>query len=141
MVRAAGIYARISNDPDDDRLGVTRQVEDCERLAAAKGWPILDRYVDDDKSAWSGKPRPQYRRMLDDLRDGRIDAVLVWHPDRLHRRPIELEEFVEVCKRASVDDVAYVGGELPVGQDDGLLVARILAAVASDSSAKTAKRI
>lgn len=141
MVKAAGIYARISNDPDDDRLGVTRQVEDCEKLGVAKGWPIADRYIDDDKSAWSGKLRPQYRRMLDDLRDGRIDAVLVWHPDRLHRRPIELEEFVEVCKRAAVDDVAYVGGELPVGQDDGLLVARILAAVASDSSAKTAKRI
>lgn len=141
MVRAAGIYARISNDPDDDRLGVTRQVADCEKLAADKGWPVLDRYVDDDKSAWSGKVRPQYRRLLDDLRSGRIDAVLVWHPDRLHRRPIELEEFVEVCKKAAVDDVAYVGGELPVGQDDGLLVARILAAVASDSSAKTSKRI
>jgi site-specific DNA recombinase len=141
MVRAAGIYARISNDPDDDRLGVTRQVSDCERLAVDLDWPVLDRYVDDDKSAWNGKLRPQYRRMLDDLASGRIDAVLVWHPDRLHRRPIELEEFVEVCKRAAVDDVAYVGGTLPVGQEDGLLVARILAAVASDSSAKTAKRI
>lgn len=141
MVKAAGIYARISNDPDDDRLGVTRQVDDCEKLGAAKGWPVHDRYVDDDKSAWSGKPRPEYRRLLDDIGSGRIDAVLVWHPDRLHRRPIELEEFVEVCKRANLDEVAYVGGELPVGQDDGLLVARILAAVASDSSAKTAKRI
>jgi site-specific DNA recombinase len=37
VVKAAAIYARISNDPDDDRLGVTRQVEDCERLAASKG--------------------------------------------------------------------------------------------------------
>jgi DNA invertase Pin-like site-specific DNA recombinase len=141
VVKAAGIYARISNDPEDDRLGVTRQVADCEQLAVSKGWPVLDRYIDDDRSAWSGKPRPEDRRLLDDLATGRIDAVLVWHPDRLHRRPIELEEFVEVCKRANVDDVAYVGGDLPVGQDDGLLVARILAAVASDSSAKTAKRI
>ena len=56
VVKAAGIYARISNDPDDDRLGVTRQVSDCERLAVDLGWPVLDRYVDDDKSAWNGKP-------------------------------------------------------------------------------------
>jgi len=139
--KAAGIYARISNDPEDDRLGVTRQVADCEQLAESLGWPVADRFIDDDRSAWSGKPRPEYRRMLDGLREGRIDAVVTYHPDRLHRRPIELEEFVEVCKRAAVDDVAYVGGTLPVGQDDGLLVARILAAVASDSSAKTAKRI
>ena len=76
----------ISNDPDDDRLGVTRQVDGLRRLAVDRlGWPVLDRYVDDDKSAWTGKLRPQYRRMLDDLAAGRIDAVLVWHPDRLHR--------------------------------------------------------
>jgi site-specific DNA recombinase len=141
VVKAAAIYARISSDPDDNRLGVTRQVEDCRALAAQKGWPIGAEYVDDDKSAWSGKLRPEYQRMLGDMRAGAIDAVLVWHPDRLHRRPIELEEFVDVCKVARITDVAYVGGELPVGAEDGLLVARILAAVASDASAKTSKRI
>jgi site-specific DNA recombinase len=141
VVKAAAIYARISSDPDDNRLGVTRQVDDCRALAAQKGWPIGAEYVDDDKSAWSGKLRPEYQRMLGDMRAGAIDAVLVWHPDRLHRRPIELEEFVDVCKVARITEVAYVGGELPVGAEDGLLVARILAAVASDASAKTSKRI
>ncbi len=54
-------------------------------------------YVDDDRSAYSGKPRPEYRRMLADIADGAIDAVVVWHLDRLHRQPRELEEFFEVC--------------------------------------------
>ncbi|HEV2006159.1 MAG TPA: recombinase family protein [Candidatus Limnocylindrales bacterium] len=141
MVRAAAIYARISSDPEGDRLGVNRQVEDCRALAARKDWPVAGEYVDDDKSAWSGKVRPEYERMLGDMRAGAIDAVVVWHPDRLHRRNIELEAFIEVCKVAKITDVAYVGGELPVGAEDGLLVARILAAVASDASAKTSKRI
>src|SRR3990170_4093290 len=45
MVRAA-IYARISSDRDGDQLGVRRQVEDCERLIARKGWEVAERYVD-----------------------------------------------------------------------------------------------
>jgi DNA invertase Pin-like site-specific DNA recombinase len=141
VVSRAAIYARISSDPEGDRLGVTRQIEDCQALAERKGWPVADVYVDDDKSAWSGRVRPEYRRMLDDIAAGAIDAILVWHPDRLHRRPIELEEFVDVCRRSGVAEVAYVSGSLPVGSDDGLFVARILAAVASKESADKSRRI
>jgi site-specific DNA recombinase len=49
----AGIYARISSDREGDGLGVSRQLEDCERLAERKGWQVVEQYVDDDVSAWS----------------------------------------------------------------------------------------
>ncbi len=140
MVRAAAIYARISNDPEGDRLGVGRQIEDCRAEADRRGWPVADLYVDDDKSAWSGKVRPEYERMVSDIEGRRIDAVLFWHPDRLSRIPIELEQFAQVCRRANVE-IVWIGGELRPGDSDGLLLLRILAAVASDSSAKTSKRI
>ena len=140
MVKAAAIYARISNDPEGDRLGVGRQIEDCRAEAAHRGWPVADLYVDDDKSAWSGKVRPEYERMVGDIEAHRIDAVLFWHPDRLTRQPIEMETFVEICRRANVE-VAWIGGALAPRDTDGLLLLRILGAVASDSSAKTSKRI
>src|SRR5438094_659504 len=98
--QAAAIYARISEDRAGEMLGIKRQLEDCEKQAALKGWPVADRYCDDDVSAYSGKRRPEYRRMLADIAAGRIDAVLVWHQDRLHRHPKELEEFFETCDRA-----------------------------------------
>jgi site-specific DNA recombinase len=141
VVKAAGIYARISNDPEGDRLGVTRQTADCRAEADRRGWPVGDLYVDDDKSAWSGKVRPEYQRLLADIAAHRIDAVLFWHPDRLTRRPIEMEQFIEVCRKAKVEDVAWIGGQLLGRDDDGLLLLRILGAVASDASAKTSKRI
>ena len=140
MVRHAAIYARISNDPEGDRLGVNRQVEDCRKEAERRGWPVADLYVDDDKSAWSGKVRPEYQRMVADIDARKIDAVLFWHPDRLTRIPIEMEQFTEVCRRNAVE-VAWMGGELLPRDSDGLLLLRILSAVASDSSAKTSKRI
>src|SRR5215211_4059243 len=140
LVRA-GIYARISSDREGDGLGVTRQMEDCERLAERKGWRVAERYVDDDVSAYGGKCRPEYARLLDDLRSGVIDGVVVWHLDRLHRQPKELEEFFDVCKAARVDDLATVTGRINLADPDGQFQARILGAVAKKESDDKSRRI
>jgi DNA invertase Pin-like site-specific DNA recombinase len=38
--------------------------------------------------------------MLAELKRGRVNAVIAWHPDRLHRRPVELEPFIDVVEAA-----------------------------------------
>ncbi len=58
---------------DGDLFGRTPQVDDCERLIARKSWEMAECYVDDEVSAYSGRVRPAYRRMLDDLRGGQPD--------------------------------------------------------------------
>ena len=137
----AAIYARISSDPEHDQLGVTRQLEDCRALATRRGWQVLDEYVDDDKGAWSGKPRPEYRRMLEDIEDGHVGAVLVWHTDRLTRHPRELEEYIEVCEPRGVATVAVTSGDIDLATADGRLMARILGAVARNESDAKSRRI
>src|SRR3954471_21164706 len=97
--RAVAVYARISQDRDGDGQGVKRQVADCRAEAARRGWPVAEVYVDDDVSAYSGKVRPAYARLVVDLADGHRDAVIVWHLDRLHRSLMELEHFVATCTR------------------------------------------
>src|SRR5207244_3099370 len=125
----AGVYARISSDREGDGLGVARQIEDCERLAERKGWPVAARYVDDDVSAWSGKRRPEYARMLADLETGTIDGLLVYDQDRLHRQPSELESFIDLCKRRGLTYVTSVSGDIDLTTPDGQFQARILGAV------------
>ena len=56
----AGIYTRISWDPDGQRAGVERQRVDCEALCADRGWQIARYFEDNDRSAYSGKRRPAY---------------------------------------------------------------------------------
>jgi site-specific DNA recombinase len=141
MPAAAAIYARISSDPEGDMLGVTRQVTDCRAFAERRGWRVADTYIDDDVSAYKGKPRPQYRRMLDDMRAGAVDAVVVWHLDRLHRNPKELEEFFDVCDAAKVSALASVSGVTDLSTDDGRLMARIMGAVARKESDDKSRRI
>jgi site-specific DNA recombinase len=141
MVRAAAVYARISSDPEGDRLGVTRQVDDCRALAERKGWPVAELYVDDDRSAYSGKPRPEYRRLLDDIGARAIDGLVVYNLDRLHRQPRELEAFLDLCDSVRLTALATVEGDVNLGSDDGRFHARILGAVARKSSDDASRRI
>jgi DNA invertase Pin-like site-specific DNA recombinase len=134
--RSAAIYARISSDQTGEALGVTRQLEDCRKLAADHGWTVGEEYVDNDISAFKGKPRPQYQRMLDDLAGGYRDAVIVYNMDRLTRQPMELEQFTRLCEQAGVTQVKSVTADIDLGNDDGLFMARILAAIASKESGR-----
>jgi DNA invertase Pin-like site-specific DNA recombinase len=140
MSKAAAIYARISEDRDGRHLGVTRQTEDCQALAASRGWQVAEIYVDDDVSAYRGV-RPAYRRLLNDLRSGLRDAVVVWHLDRLHRQPRELEEFFEVCDQAGVRYLASVTGDIDLATHDGRFLARILGAVSRKESDDKSRRL
>lgn len=141
MPSSAAIYARISSDRDGQQLGVNRQVADCRALAERRSWPVTEVYTDDDQSAYSGKTRPAYRRLLEDMRSGAVDAVVVWHLDRLHRQPKELEEFFEACDAAGVTHLASVTGDVDLGTDDGRFMARILGAVSRKESDDKSRRI
>ena len=136
----AGIYARISSDREGDQLGVTRQVGDCRRFAERLGYTVADEYVDDDISAWSGKPRPEFERMLDDLRSRRIGAVFAWHLDRLTRHPRELEAFIDLCDELRVE-LGCVTGDVDLGSHIGRLTARMLGGLARYESDHKSERI
>ena len=124
----AAVYLRQSQDRNGDELAITRQRADCLALCATKGWEPIE-YVDNDCSASTGKPRKDYQRMLADIRAGVIEAVVVWDLDRLHRRPIELESFIDLAdaKRLAL---ATVTGECDLSTHNGRLYARIKGAVA-----------
>ncbi|MFF4879133.1 recombinase family protein [Micromonospora sp. NPDC000668] len=129
MTRAA-IYVRISRDREGGGLGVARQEQDCRELAGRHGLTVAQVYSDNDLSAYSGKPRPAYRRMLDDIAAARIDAVLAWHTDRLHRSPTELEEYISACEPRGVPTFTVKAGPLDLSTPSGRMVARQLGAVA-----------
>ena len=92
-------------------------------------------------SAYTGKRRPEYERMLADLADGLVDAVLVYNIDRLTRRPAELEQFHEAVRTAKVAHVRFVTGDTNMLTADGLMHLRILGAFAAKESANIGRRV
>lgn len=135
----AAIYARISLD-DGTALGVARQVDDCTAEAARRGWTVAGEYVDNNVSASSRKPRPEYLRMLADIEAGTIDAVIVWDIDRLTRRPAELETFIDLADKHGLA-LASVGGEVDLASPQGRLTARIKGSVARHEAEQMGRRL
>jgi len=137
----AGIYARISSDPDGTRLGVQRQIADCQQLAKRAGFLVVAIYEDNDISAYARKPRPAYRRLCADLESGAIDGAIVWHLDRLHRSPRELEDFIALIEKTSAFVRTVTGGDYDLNTSDGRAMARVVGAMARKESEDKSRRL
>lgn len=138
--KRAGIYVRISSDPTGLRAGVERQCTDCRWFCEARDWEVAEVYEDNDASAYSGKPRKGYAKLLDDLSVGTIDAVVVWHPDRLHRSPRELEDFIDLIEKTGAAVATVTAGAYDLSTPEGRLTARIVGSVARKESEDKSRR-
>ena len=130
LIKAGG-YCRISSDPKDKRHGVTRQREDVAVLAEIKNWQIVDWYEDNDRSASSGKDRPEWDRLLADIKAGRIDAIAAWDQDRGWRMMSELEQlrrfFADLGRRIPLATTGQ--GDIDLTTPAGVLTAQVKTAV------------
>ncbi|MCF7548524.1 recombinase family protein [Pseudonocardia sp. WMMC193] len=141
MDHKGGLYLRISQDRVGAGLGVERQEQDGRQLAERLGIPIVDVYVDNDTSAYSGKTRPEYERLIADIESGYVTAVLAWHADRLHRSPVELERYIAVCEQHDVPTHTVRAGVLDLSTAAGRMTARITGAVARHESEQKGERV
>lgn len=127
----AGCYCRISSDPNDRREGVDRQRDDTTTLCEVKGWTPVEFYIDNDRSASSGKQRPEWDRLLADIKAGKIDAIAAWDQDRGWRMMSELETlrtFFNTLGRTVY--LATTGqGDIDLYSPTGVLTAQIKTAV------------
>ncbi|WPB91129.1 recombinase family protein [Streptomyces malaysiensis] len=112
----------------------------CQKIAADRGWDIIDEYVDQSISATDkSKKRPAYDRMVADYKAGLIDAILCWDLDRLTRQPRELEDWVDAAKDRGLKLVT-ANGEADLTTDGGRMFARVKAAVAAGEVERKAAR-
>ncbi|WP_151526081.1 recombinase family protein [Serinicoccus kebangsaanensis] len=130
MTTRTAIYLRVSLDATGERLAVARQREDCERIAADRGWEVVETYTDNSVSASKRTvARPAYERMVQDYAAGRFDALVCWDLDRLTRQPRQLEDWIDAAEERGLMLVT-ANGEADLSTDGGRLFARIKASVA-----------
>ena len=127
----AGCYLRISSDPDDKREGVGRQRQDTTALCEVKGWTPVGFYEDNDRSASNGTQRPEWDRLLADVKAGKIDAIAAWDQDRGWRMMHELEDLRKFFTGLGREiKLATTGqGEIDLYSPTGVLTAQIKTAV------------
>ena len=137
----AAIYARISDDRDGTAAGVTRQVDDCTRLIESNRWNLTGPFVDNDRSAYNGKSRPEWDRLKAQVEAGAVDVVVAYSADRLTRHPRELEDLVDLLESSGTKVATVTSGEYNLDTADGRAIARIHGTIARQSSEKASERI
>src|ERR1700741_2418779 len=109
-VRCA-IYTRKSSEEglDMDFNSLDAQRESCEAYVVsqkAEGWVLVaDRY-DDGGFSGGTLERPALKRLLADVRAGKIDVIVVYKIDRLSRSMLDFLNLVELFERYGVTFVS-----------------------------------
>ncbi|WP_055712610.1 recombinase family protein [Streptomyces torulosus] len=139
--RRVVIYTRISDDREGRRYGVRRQERDCRKLAEELGVDVVEVLVENDISAYSGKPRPKYDRMLKMLRAGQADGVLALTSRRLQRRYREAFDFLDLVEEKNLLVATVKGGTYDLTTADGRREARRKAVDDQHEAEEIAERV
>lgn len=94
----AGLYARVSVENErkreSDTIGTQIQLLK-DFVSEREDIQLVDVYCDDDISG-TDFIRPEFSRMMNDVRDGRIDCIVVKDLSRLGRNYLETGEYIEL---------------------------------------------
>jgi site-specific DNA recombinase len=88
-VRAV-LYVRVSTDEQArEGYSIPAQLESLRAFCKSQGWEIVFEYIEEGKSA-KDLDRPKMKQMLNDIKKGEIDIILVYRLDRLTRSVLDL---------------------------------------------------
>ncbi len=104
----AGLYPRVSTD-DQVREGFSldEQEKEMKKLCMYKNYQIYKVYREEGVSA-KNMNRPKFQEMIQDLKDGKINRIIVYKLDRLTRSIQDLEVICKLIEKyhCSLDSVS-----------------------------------
>jgi DNA invertase Pin-like site-specific DNA recombinase len=135
-VRCA-IYTRKSSEEglEQDFNSLDAQREACEAFVASQkheGWAALKEMYDDGGFSGATIQRPAFQRVLADVREGRINVVVVYKVDRLTRSLSDFAKIVDTFDKRKVSFVS-VTQQFNTTTSMGRLTLNILLSFASSS--------
>lgn len=80
-----GVYVRVAHKDDE---ALKRQEEYVLSYCKYRGYPDVVKVYRDNGKSGTTENRPAYKRLLKDVRDGKINVILVVNFERLTRQPV-----------------------------------------------------
>jgi len=144
-VRRCAVYTRKSSEEglEQDFNSLHAQREACEAFIKSQqgeGWRLVKTAYDDGGVSGGTMERPALQRLLEDIRHGLIDVVVVYKVDRLTRSLADFAKMVEVFDAQGVSFVA-VTQQFNTTTSMGRLTLNVLLSFAQFEREVTGERI
>lgn len=135
-----GIYIRVSTEEQvNEGYSISAQRERLKAFCVAQGWDDYKFYVDEGISGRNTK-RPQFKKLMDDIKAGNIRVLLVYRLDRLTRSVRDLHNILDKldkyqCVFRSATEIYDTSSAM------GRMFITIVAAIAEWESANLGERV
>ena len=99
-------YVRKSSEAKERQApSIPAQIEEIER--AFPGINIIE-FVEESRSAFRPYNRPEFDAMMEKLRAGKADGIVVWHPNRLSRNEVDAAAITWDIREGVIKDLKFV---------------------------------
>ena len=138
--KIAGLYIRVSTE-DQAREGFSlpEQEKRLRTMCEYKGYEVYDVYEERGISAKTGNYRPEFERLLQDVRDKKVNTIVVLKLDRLTRSVADWEKILSFLE----ENEAYLdcaNDEINTTNANGKMISRILTSVSQQEIERTSER-
>ena len=138
--KVAGLYIRVSTE-DQAREGFSlpEQEKRLRAMCEYKNYQVYDVYEERGISAKTGNYRPEFERLLQDVRDKKVNTIVVLKLDRLTRSVSDWEKILTFLE----ENDAYLdcaNDEINTTNANGKMISRILTSVSQQEIERTSER-
>jgi DNA invertase Pin-like site-specific DNA recombinase len=99
------LYARKSSEAEEKQaLSIDSQINEMLTLAQRDGLNIVEIYKESHSAKDCGQ-RPVYNQLLQDVREGKFNGIMTWHPDRLARNAGDLGAIVDLLDQKKLIEI------------------------------------
>jgi site-specific DNA recombinase len=103
------LYTRKSSESDEKQaLSIDSQIKEMLALAQKDNLNVIE-IKRESHSAKDAGQRPVFNEMIRDIRAGKFNAILAWHPDRLSRCAGDLAVVVDLMDQKIIAEVRTYG--------------------------------
>lgn len=103
------LYARKSTESDEKQaLSIDSQIKEMLQIAQRDGIEVTE-IKRESHSAKETAQRPVFNEMIRQIKEGKFNGILAWHPDRLSRNAGDLGSIVDLMDQKKLVEVKTYG--------------------------------
>lgn len=130
MIRKVAIYVRVSTtNQAEEGYSIDGQIDSLEKYCEAMGWDVYNKYIDAGFSGGSLK-RPEMANLINDVKKGLFDTVLVYKLDRLSRNVRDTLYLIKDVFNTNKIDFVSIQENIDTSSAMGTLFLTLLSAIA-----------